>query len=507
MRKWLNPVIYYLLIGSLGATLNLAFPPHALPWLVFMTMTIFGLGLEQRGKKSSFWYGYTFYLGAVISFIGYWFSYYFRLQLGCGYVVSYTLTGIICLYTSLYIGVICALYTRLKTQNYLINLVLIFPSLWVLTELVRGLFFPRSWYALGYTQVDSLIFRGYYPLFGVYFVSWLIVAIAGLISCYILQVALNPKIWLPALGKFLVTGLIFTLVSYGLAQIKYTHKYGKTVTIALVQPNIFSSKDYNQLTLISIEEAATAQIYQNQADIFVLPETVFGTDYHFLSPGYLENLQTIMRNYNAALIFGTPIHGENDTRMTGVVKLNDLDNPVYIKHNLVPFGEYNPLKGTFLNPLLIAAVGNQLSNYIAGDKIQPPANIKGQKFVFNICYENAINDFVAKSAKYATILLNQSDLSWYGRTSMKDAFFQFSQARALENQRYFLQDGNTGDTAIINQNGEVEYKLPAFIPGTLVGKAAGYSGITPFQIVRNFPIWILCCGILITVLFFKSLYS
>jgi apolipoprotein N-acyltransferase len=46
-------------------------------------------------------------------------------------------------------------------------------------------------------------------------------------------------------------------------------------------------------------------------------------------------------------------------------------------------------------------------------------------------------------------MLNQSDLSWYGQTTMKNDFFQFSQARALENQKYFLQDGNTGDTAFI----------------------------------------------------------
>ena len=483
-NKPLKAFLFYSFTLLLGMTANLAFPPHAISLLIFVTMTIFCYLLEKRGKCSSFWYGYTFYLGAVIAFIGYWFSYYFRLQLGCGYLLSYLLTSIICFYTSLYIGIIALIYSRLKTHRQWFNLILLLPSLWVITELVRGWFFPRSWYALGYTQVNNPLLRGWFPLLGVYSVSWIILAIGGYITYFLLHI--NKK----NIFKMLSGIIIFVGISTLLGQIHYTKVEGKPLTIALLQPSIFSSKNYTLQTLYDIETASTELLTATHADIFVLPETVFGTNYHSLTPGYLDQLKTIASINNAEILFGSSIHVSQDTKYTGTLKLSDLENPVYVKHNLVPFGEYNPLKDTFMEPL-VSAVTDQLSSYSAGTNTQEPAVIKEQKFAFNICYENTINDFVANSAKDATIILNQSDLSWYGETGMKDDFLQFSQGRALETQRYFLQDGNTGDTAVINPYGVIESSIAPFIAGALVSKIKGYSGITPFQVVGNYPVWII----------------
>lgn len=483
-NKFLKTLLYYLFTLLLGMTANLAFPPHAISLLIFITMTIFCYFLEKRGNRSSFWYGYTFYLGAVIAFIGYWFSYYFRLQLGCSYLVSYLLTSIICFYTSLYIGIIALIYSRYKTRWQWFNLLLLLPSLWVITELVRGWFFPRSWYALGYTQVNNPLLRGWFPFLGVYSVSWIILSLSGAIAYLLFRV--NRK----NIMRLLIGIFIFLGGSTILGQINYTKPFGTPLTIALLQPSIFSSKNYSLQTLYEIETVSSELLTSNHADIYVLPETVFGTNYHSLTPGYLEQLKTIAAINNAEILFGSSIHINQNTKYTGTLKLSDLENPVYIKHNLVPFGEYNPLKDTFMEPL-VSAVTDQLSNYSAGTNKQAPAEIKGQRFAFNICYENTINDFVANSTKDATIILNQSDLSWYGETGMKDDFLQFSQGRALETQRYFLQDGNTGDTAIINPKGEIESSITPFVAGTLTGTIQGYSGITPFQIVGNYPVWII----------------
>lgn len=495
-NKPLKTILFYSFTLLLGMTANLAFPPHAISLLIFVTMTIFCYLLERRGHQSSFWYGYTFYLGAVIAFIGYWFSYYFRLQLGCGYLLSYLLTSIICFYTSLYIGIIALIYSRLKTRWQWFNLILLLPSFWVITELVRGWFFPRSWYALGYTQVNNPLLRGWFPLLGVYSVSWIILAIAGYTTYFLHHVSKKNIIKMGS-GIF-----IFLICSAILGQIHYTKPEGKPLTIALLQPSIFSSKNYTIQTLYDIETASTELLTATHADIFVLPETVFGTNYHSLTPGYLDQLKTIANINNAEILFGSSIHINQDTKYTGTLKLSDLENPVYVKHNLVPFGEYNPLKDTFMEPL-VSAVTDQLSSYSAGTNTQEPAVIKGQKFAFNICYENTINDFVANSAKDATIILNQSDLSWYGETGMKDDFLQFSQGRALETQRYFLQDGNTGDTAVINPYGVIESSIAPFVAGALVSEVKGYSGITPFQVVGNYPVWIISLLIVFTMILTK----
>ena len=480
-KRWLFTGVFVL-----GLTMCLAFPPHAISWWSVPALAIFIYGLSQQaGKWRNFFYGYIFYIGASWAFIGQWFSYYFRLQIGCGYLLSYFLTFILCLYVSLYIGLICLVYNQIKTRWTSFNYLVLFPALWVLTELARDLLFPRSWYALGYTQVDNLLFRGYYALFGVYFVSWLLVTISGGIAlCLTRATRRNLLITLLSLAGF-------ALISLALAQIQYTVSYGKPIKVSLLQPSVFSSKNYTMDTLLSIEQISQQLVESSNAQLIVLPETVFGTGMNYLTTGYLDKLNQIVADKNAVLIFGTPIHGENGLEQTGSVISTDLTNPIYRKHHLVPFGEYNPLKDTFLAPLL-GNTASMITEYSAGAIKQSPTLIYDQLFALDICYENTINDFVAENAAPATIMLNQSDLSWYGETNMKDAFFQFSQARALENQKYFLQDGNTGDTAIINQKGQVEVKIPAYVAGDATGMVQGYSGSTPFVKWGNLPLIILC---------------
>lgn len=486
-KRWLFSGVFIL-----GMLLSWSFPPHALSLSLIPVLGLFLYGLErQSGFWRSFAYGYLFYLGAGIAFIGQWFSYYFHSQVGAGYLLSYFLTLILCLYAAIYIGLISWFYSRFKTPYPLVNLLLLMPSLWVLTELLRDTFFPRSWYALGYTQVNNYFFRGYFSLFGVYGVSFILLALSGLLAWLIINHHKHQLI------AGVISLSIFTAVSLGLANLEYTHKIGKPLTVALVQPSVFSTKNYTMQILLEIENTSRELIERTQADLIVLPETVFGTGLNYLTPGYLDELNQIVADKKAILLFGTPIHNPDGSEQTGIVASNDTANPLYLKHHLVPFGEYNPLQNTWLAPLL----GNSASlieNYLPGAEVQPPAQLLGEKFAFNICYENAINSFVAENARNAGIMLNQSDLSWYGKTVMKDAFFQFSQARALENQRYFLQDGNTGDTAIINNHGEVISSIPPYQPGVAIGKVQAFAGETPFEKWGNYPVLLLA---LFTTLF------
>lgn len=479
-----SSIVRYILALLLGGSLVFAFPPNARSYLIFVSMTLFILGLHHRYTKSSFCYGYSFYLGAVVSFIGYWFSFYFRSQLGTGYIVSYLLTLIICFYTAFYIGIISFLYNKLRTLNNSFNLVVLLPSLWVLTELVRGLFFPRSWYVLGNILVDNPLFSGYYPIFGVYFVSWLIVAIAGFF-CYFISFSLKSR---TCLVFSLCIVIVWVGVSYVLSQIRYTHKYGSPISVALLQPSVFSTSFLTRQKLMETEDITQKLVKDANAKLIILPETIFGTDPHYLSDGYLDKLKELTKG--KVLVFGSPINWPAEPHQSGVVSLNNPNKLIYTKHYLVPFGEYIPLQGNPIMDFLVNSIGFNIINYLPGRYLQNPLIIDGQKFAFNICYENTINDFVAKNAKAATILINQSDLSWYGKTVMKDASLQFSQARALENQRYFLQDGNTGDTAVINPIGKIEQQIPAFESGSIVTNIQGYSGTTPFEFMGNIPIWL-----------------
>ncbi|MCX8514322.1 MAG: apolipoprotein N-acyltransferase, partial [Burkholderiales bacterium] len=294
----------------------------------------------------------------------------------------------------------------------------------------------------------------------------------------------------------LSSGILFSSVSYLLNKLDYTHPTGTPITVTLVQPNIASSKNFTQDDLKMIETTVDTLVQQSHGGLIILPETIFNTNYLNLTPGYLDKLSQLVKHNKSQLIFGSPFKMQDSIHQTGTLNLNHLQQPIYIKHNLVPLGEYNPLNITFINNL-INRYNLQVPDFIPGNNIQQPFNYETQKLSFNICYENAINDYVALNARHASILVNQSDLSWYGKTFMKDLSSQFSQVRALENQRYFVQDGNSGDTLIINQEGKVVKSIPAFTTANLEFKVPGYIGITPFQRWLNYPIWLLCVFIII----------
>src|SRR3990167_3018274 len=104
-------------------------------------------------------------------------------------------------------------------------------------------------------------------------------------------------------------------------------------------------------------------------------------------------------------------------------------------------------------------------DFSPGKSYQAPLVAANQKLAFNICYENGFASELIAEAANSTLMVNLSDMVWYGKSIAMYQHLALSQARALENQRYFIQDTNTSITAIINPQGEVQSQLPIFTRG------------------------------------------
>jgi apolipoprotein N-acyltransferase len=129
--------------------------------------------------------------------------------------------------------------------------------------------------------------------------------------------------------------------------------------------------------------------------------------------------------------------------------------------------------------------------------------VKGRPIAVNICYENGFGTELLYSAQQADFMLNVSDLSWYGTSTAKDQHLQISQARALENQRYFVQDTNSGLTAIIAPNGSIQNLAASFSRYILYGTIQGRSGSTPYQRYGDSLIISIC----LLMIALSSIYS
>jgi apolipoprotein N-acyltransferase len=128
----------------------------------------------------------------------------------------------------------------------------------------------------------------------------------------------------------------------------------------------------------------------------------------------------------------------------------------------------------------------------------------GQRWAPNICYEDLFGDelarrFVDEKAS-PTVMVNISNIGWFGNTVAIDQHLHISRMRALELGRPMVRATNTGATVIINHRGEVTHSLPRYTRGVLTGAVEGRTGITPFAWWAGrfglWPLWLLAIAII-----------
>jgi apolipoprotein N-acyltransferase len=119
--------------------------------------------------------------------------------------------------------------------------------------------------------------------------------------------------------------------------------------------------------------------------------------------------------------------------------------------------------------------------------------VKDQWIMPNICYEDLFGEEIAdqiaasyfSGAPQPTILLNMSNIAWFGDSIALPQHLQISQMRALETGRPMLRATNTGATAVIDSKGRVVEQLPPFTRGVLAATVQGASGWTPYILLGN----------------------
>jgi apolipoprotein N-acyltransferase len=168
----------------------------------------------------------------------------------------------------------------------------------------------------------------------------------------------------------------------------------------------------------------------------------------------------------------------------------------YDKHHLVPFGEFvPPLFRWFVNLMHIP-----LGDFNRGALGQASWPVAGQRVAPNICYEDLFGEELAAAfrdpAQAPTVLVNLSNIGWFGDTVAIDQHLHISRLRALELGRPMLRATNTGATAVIDHQGRVTHQLPRLSRDRLEATVQGRSGSTPYARWSTrwglWPLWLGC---------------
>ena len=269
---------------------------------------------------------------------------------------------------------------------------------------------------------------------------------------------------------------------------------GAPLTVSLLQGNIPQELKWDESRF-----AATVRLYQSMtresvARLTVLPETAIPRFLDQIDPELLRALAQTARSRGADLIIGLPLREASGRYYNSVLSLGASPMQRYDKVHLVPFGEFIPPGfGWVLSVLKIPLV-----DFSRGSAGQAPLALAGQKIAVNICYEDAFGEEIIRFLPEATLLVNVSNIAWFGDSLAPHQHLQMAQLRALESGRFMLRATNTGMSAIIDHHGNIAAVLPAFTQGTLNGSAQGRSGATPYVRWGNAPVVVLAllaCGL------------
>lgn len=506
--------LIYLALIITGAFTVLAFAPanHGLCLIIALLglLAYIEYSITTNELHSNMLLGaYCFGFGLFVAQL-YWFFSSIYYVIGAPLIVAILAIFICNGYLALYVLLSVWLYKRLRTPFSEFNYIILFPSVWVLGEWLRGWIFTGfSWCDIAYAQVDNSLMQGYFPVIGSYGVSWLTMSIIGFIFMIIqnrhnLLAGNRQKINLAQRVAIIYFALI-AITGYFLHGKQYTEKYGKPVKVAMVQGNIAQSQKWSSKEILNTLGIYSSLIAKAKADIVLLPETAFVVYSNFLPQHYLADIVHFAESNGAELVIGMPkVIDKKGNYVNAAVVVTDPKEKYYAKSHLVPYGEYTPFAGAF--SWFYSLIQLPMVGFSSGGENQPPLVIANQKVAFNICYENGFGSELIDAAKRSTLMINISDMVWYGTTIAKDLHLQLSQARAMENQRYFIQETNTGLTAIIDPFGKVIGRLPEFKRMIMTDSVNGMIGTTPYQKYGNYPVIILCSLIILLGFILNKFY-
>ncbi|WP_287469718.1 apolipoprotein N-acyltransferase [Hydrogenophaga sp.] len=479
----------------------------------------------------------------------------------------FALAGALALYYAFAVGFLCAWAPLSRSAQ-----ALLFAGLWTIAELARGEFFTGfPWGAGGYAQVDLM--APWAPLVGVYGMGFLAAVLAYVLASLLTAVVHRVLAWLRqpvrpvgtrptggvyvttpktglqlrslswwrlaggAISACVVAALLVSLLGGGerwrnLGQAK-TASTGP-LRVWLLQGNIPQDQKFVPGTGVAqaldwyprqmLEGVAAAAAGQGP-QLVVAPETALPLLPGQIDPafwrGLLRPLAEQAGAQPVAVLTGLPLgsyeagYTNSAWGITPAAARRALSDPQagevhrYDKHHLVPFGEFIPPLFRWFTQMMNIPLGD----FARGELPQPPWIWAGQRIAPNICYEDLFGEEIAaafESAENApTVLVNLSNIGWFGDTVAIDQHLQISRLRALEFGRPMLRATNTGATAAIDHRGVVTHALPRLERGRLEATVEGRSGLTPYAEWASRwglnPLWLVCGMLVLAIASLRNL--
>lgn len=384
-------------------------------------------------------------------------------------------------------------------------------SCFVIFEWAQSLFWHGvPWARLALSQVECLPMIQSASLLGSMFICFLIVLTNGLLANVIhpKEVLMQSK---PKLAIYLLLVLLIPLANgvYGGIRMQYLEKEDSTadtVRIALIQGNIASGDKWQDDSL-----SASVKKYLNLSqtvidaespDIVLWPETVLTVSLD-REPYYMNKLITFAKSNGIMLVTGAYASDDEGNRYNAIYAIyadGSVDEHVYKKRHLVPFGEYLPMPWLFNRIPFLADLNLSESALTAGadpELFASPYGAIGGLVCFDSIYDELARSSAADGARL--LLLSTND-SWYRDSHAVYQHNSHAVLRAVENGRSVARAANTGISTLILPSGKNISSLDPLVTGTVCGDLPLSSEVTLYQRVGNLIVWLSMAFIILRLL-------
>ena len=320
---------------------------------------------------------------------------------GAGVLLSSFLTFLLIAYLSCYFGLFGVAVYFLK--NHKLKLLLI-PSAFFILEWIK------SWMISGFPWLNlGIIFEslwGLLPIIGVSGTSFVIV----LIICAICE----KNIFIRSIVPALFTILLF----FGPGHYQQINDENKNLVITVLQP-----ANQGLDGLIELTNNANS-------DIVIWPEA---------SAWYTDNVYGIEKR-----VIGGFFRNNNEKVFASIIDTSTGEG--YNKHNLVPFGEFQPFGDLLTGLNKFFNIEN--SNISKGRLVQDKLDWSGL-----VCWELVFNNTFVERVRGTEFIVHVSNDSWYG-SSMPYQHLKHAKARAVESNKWVVRSTTDGLSQIISPQKE-----------------------------------------------------
>jgi len=454
-----------------GAAQTFSFAPFELWWLQIAALAVLAGLVAEGGAWRAAGLGWLFGVGWLVS--GLWWLYismhdYGGMPAWLAALAVFALAALLALYYAAALW----LFARCRRGAPLAD-ALLFSACWLLAELARGVCFTGfPWIASGYAHAAGPL-AAWAPWIGVYGLCALAAFLAAALAAILRPIGVRARLRIVA-----IAAAVF--VAPQLLPSGFTRSSGE-LDVSLLQPNIAQNLKFDPALTGAHLQSLLRQIDAARGTLVVTPESVIPFTRSELTGTYWDELARPFTAPGRALLVGIFLGNADDGYVNSVVGISG-DAPGteyhYGKRHLLPFGEFVPPGFRWFVDLMNIPLGDQ-----ARGQNTAAFEAGGQRLRPLICFEDLFGEDMVQSMvgpDAATMLVNVSNLAWFGPRLVQDQHLQFSQMRAIEFERPVIRSTNTGATAVVDHHGRVVSRLPPLVQATLDAKVEGRIGATPY---------------------------